>query len=156
MTASSPFDHDAFVDITLSHSPMDRPRVNSSPLPARRVDAERELSFMASSGSVNKPGPPGPKLLEEVKRACRGRQFSARTIEAYCGWIRRYVIFHGKRHPRELDADAIASFLTYLAAEKKTPNAPWRGARRALFIAISIQVSLVKQRSPALSAGTSS
>jgi integron integrase len=94
---------------------------------------------MDSSGSGNKPDSPRPKLLEEVKRACRARQFSARTIEAYCGWIRRFVIFHGKRHPRELDADAIASFLTYLAVERSVSAATQRQAASAiLFLYASV------------------
>jgi integron integrase len=56
-----------------------------------------------------------PRLLDAVRAACRARRFSARTIEAYCGWIRRYVLFHGKRHPDELGADDVATFLTHLA-----------------------------------------
>jgi integron integrase len=59
-----------------------------------------------------------PRLLEQVRRACRARQFSARTAEAYTGWVRRYVVFHGKRHPAELDARAVAAFLTHLANER--------------------------------------
>jgi hypothetical protein len=58
-----------------------------------------------------------PRLLEQVRRACRARQFSARTADAYTGWVRRYVLFHGKRHPAELDAHAVAGFLTHLATD---------------------------------------
>lgn len=45
----------------------------------------------------------------------RVRRYSPRTEEAYIGWIRRYVLFHGKRHPRDLGPEAIAEFLTHLA-----------------------------------------
>ncbi len=55
------------------------------------------------------------KLLEMVRDACRVRHFSRRTEEAYVGWIRRYIVFNGRRHPAELGADAIAAFLTDLA-----------------------------------------
>lgn len=58
-----------------------------------------------------------PRLLDVVSDACRARHFSPRTIEAYCGWIRRYVLFHGKRHPADLTAADVASFLTHLATK---------------------------------------
>lgn len=55
----------------------------------------------------------------QVRLACRARQFSPRTEEAYAAWVRRYVIFHGKRHPAELGAEAVTAFLTYLAADRR-------------------------------------
>lgn len=58
-----------------------------------------------------------PRLLDEVRRATRARQFSPRTEEAYVGWVRRYVRYHGMRHPRDLDGAAVAAFLTHLANE---------------------------------------
>lgn len=45
------------------------------------------------------------------------RHYSRRTEEAYCGWIRRYVHFHGLRHPSELGGPEIAAFLSHLATE---------------------------------------
>ncbi|HEX2167332.1 MAG TPA: integron integrase [Longimicrobiales bacterium] len=56
-----------------------------------------------------------PRLLQQVRQAIRARQYSPRTEEAYVGWIRRYVLFHGRRHPEELDGAAVAAFLTHLA-----------------------------------------
>jgi len=43
-----------------------------------------------------------PKLLEQVRNAIRMKHYSIRTEDAYVDWIRRYILFHGKRHPREL------------------------------------------------------
>ena len=43
-----------------------------------------------------------PKLLDQVREAARLRHLSLRTEQAYVGWIRRFVLFHGKRHPREM------------------------------------------------------
>jgi hypothetical protein len=40
-----------------------------------------------------------PKLLERVRAAMRARHYSRRTEDAYVHWIRRYIVFHGKRHP---------------------------------------------------------
>ena len=42
------------------------------------------------------------KLLDQVRAAIRMRHYSRRTEEAYVSWIRRFIVFHGKRHPREL------------------------------------------------------
>ena len=56
-----------------------------------------------------------PKLLDQVRGAIRARHYSRRTEEAYVDWIRRYIVFHGKRHPRELGAEQVTAFLTALA-----------------------------------------
>lgn len=59
-----------------------------------------------------------PKLLEQVRLAARSRHYSPRTERSYVAWIRRYVIFHGKRHPSELGQRHVREFLTYLATER--------------------------------------
>jgi integron integrase len=59
-----------------------------------------------------------PKLLERVRQAIRARHYSRRTEDAYIFWIRRYILFHGKRHPRELGAAAVTEFLTALAVHE--------------------------------------
>ena len=41
-----------------------------------------------------------PRLLDQVRGAVRARHYSPRTEDAYVHWIRRYIVFHGKRHPR--------------------------------------------------------
>ena len=73
-----------------------------------------------------------PKLLDQVRHACRARHFSPRTQEAYAGWVRPYVLFHGKRHPRELDGTDIGRFLTHLAAEQSVSTLTQRQACAAL------------------------
>ena len=57
----------------------------------------------------------GPRLLQQLRLALRVRRYSPRTEQAYVGWVRRYVRFHGLRHPGELRGDAIREFLTALA-----------------------------------------
>jgi integron integrase len=73
-----------------------------------------------------------PRLLEQVRQASRARHFSRRTEDAYTGWIRRYVIFHGRRHPSELGTEAIASFLTWLATERNVSASTQNQAASAL------------------------
>src|SRR5216117_3669329 len=66
--------------------------------------------------------PRQPKLLDQVRSAIRLRHYSPRTEEAYIGWIRRFVIFHHKRHPRDMGDLEVRRFLTDLA-EKQSVSA---------------------------------
>jgi integron integrase len=58
-----------------------------------------------------------PRLMDRIRDALRVRRYSPRTEKAYCGWIRRYILFHSRRHPRDLGPEAIEAFLTHLATE---------------------------------------
>ncbi len=58
-----------------------------------------------------------PKLLDRVREAARVRHLSLRTERTYVQWIRRYVLFHGKRHPSEMGEAEINAFLTHLAVD---------------------------------------
>ncbi len=59
-----------------------------------------------------------PKLLDRVRQHLRARHYSIRTEQAYIDWIRRFILFHGKRHPNEMGEAEIAAFLTYMAVER--------------------------------------
>jgi site-specific recombinase XerD len=59
-----------------------------------------------------------PKLLDRVRWHLRVKHYSIRTEQAYVDWIRRFILFHRKRHPREMGEREITEFLTHLAAEK--------------------------------------
>lgn len=58
-----------------------------------------------------------PRLLDQVARAAMARHLSASTRNAYVRWIRRFVLFHRKRHPRDLGVTEVNAFLTHLAVE---------------------------------------
>ncbi len=60
---------------------------------------------------------PKPRSLDRVRDAIRARHYSRRTEDAYVGWIRRYIFFHGKRHPAEMGAPEVARFLSSLAVD---------------------------------------
>lgn len=66
------------------------------------------------SGSPSIPPNP-PRLLDRVRQAIRVRHYSPRTETAYVHWIRRFILFHRKRHPDQLGAEAVGEFLTHLA-----------------------------------------
>lgn len=71
---------------------------------------------MAANLSV--PVPPGkPKLLQQVRDVIRRKHYSIRTEQAYTDWIRRFILFHHKRHPREMAETEVTDFLTHLARD---------------------------------------
>src|SRR5947207_3873575 len=76
--------------------------------------------------------PRAAKLIDVVRDALRARHYSRRTEKAYIGWIRRYILFHGKRHPRELGAAEATRFLTALAVDAKVSGSTQNQALAAL------------------------
>ena len=58
-----------------------------------------------------------PKLLDRLRAACRVRHLSLRTEDAYHDWCRRFILFHGKRHPDTMAEPEVNAFLTHLAVE---------------------------------------
>jgi integron integrase len=76
--------------------------------------------------------PQAPRLLDQVRDALRTRHYSRRTEKAYVGWIRRYVIFNGKRHPREMGETEVTRFLSHLAVERKVSASTQNQALAAL------------------------
>jgi integron integrase len=61
---------------------------------------------------------PKVKLLDQVRAFARARHLSRRTEDAYVNYIRRYILFHHKQHPKDLSADDITAFLTHLAVNE--------------------------------------
>jgi integron integrase len=72
------------------------------------------------------------RFVEIVRRALIERRYRVRTQEAYISWIVRYVKFHGRRHPSELDAADVASFLSHLTVEGKVSASTQNQALAAL------------------------
>lgn len=60
-----------------------------------------------------------PRLLDQVREVLRVHHYSIRTEQNYIQWIRRYIFFHKKRHPRDMGEREIRTFLTHLAVDKK-------------------------------------
>ena len=74
----------------------------------------------------------GPRLLDQVRDAIRRKHYSYRTEEAYVFWVKRYVFFSGKRHPRELCKVHVTAFLNHLARERNVAAATQNQALSAL------------------------
>jgi integron integrase len=77
----------------------------------QRESPERPSVAVATTGA--------PKLLDRVRQTIRAKHYSRRTESAYVDWIRRYVLFHLKRHPSEMGAPEITDFLTWLATNRR-------------------------------------
>ena len=75
------------------------------------------LPAMASA-PLSEGGPP-PKLLDRVRAAVRLKHYSRRTEKAYVDWIRRYILFHQKKHPSTMGAAELVAFLSWLAVDKQ-------------------------------------
>ncbi len=74
----------------------------------------------------------GMRLEDRLRAKVRALGYSLRTEETYAGWYRRYVNYHGKRHPREMGAAEVEEFLTWLAAEKQVAATTQNQALNAL------------------------
>jgi integrase len=64
------------------------------------------------------PQPPTKKLLDQYSEALRNRHYSHRTEETYMGWVRQYILYHNKRHPREMGVTEVNEFITHLVNQK--------------------------------------
>jgi integron integrase len=83
--------------------------------------------IVASSRFPNKP-----KLLDQVRDVIRRKHYSIRTEQAYIDWIKRFIIYHNKRHPAEMAEEEVARFLTHLARDRDVAPSTQNQALSAL------------------------
>ena len=80
-----------------------------------------------------------PKLLDMVRETLRTKYYSYRTEQTCVDWIKRFIIFHNKRHPQDMGAQEVQTYITYLANERhvavSTHIVLAFGARRTRFSA---------------------
>ena len=76
---------------------------------------ERLTEIVSSAPAVAQP----PKLLDRLRDHLRTRHYSIRTETAYVDWARRFILFHGKRHPQEMGGAEVEAFLTPLAVARQ-------------------------------------
>lgn len=82
------------------------------------------------------------RLMERVRAAMAERRYSPRTCEAYLGWIRSYIEFHGRRHPADLSDQEVAAFLSHLAIEKRVSAS---SQNQALFALRFLYTTVLRQ-----------
>src|SRR5581483_9015838 len=78
------------------------------------------------------PRPQPPRLLDQMAQVLRVRHYSPRTEACYLHWVRQFILFHGKRHPRELGAPEVEQFLTHLAVQGRVSASTQNQALNAL------------------------
>jgi integron integrase len=84
---------------------------------------KHDFPMISQKASPFPPGTAGasaskPRLLDRVREAIRTRHYSYRTEKAYVHWIKRFIFFHGKRHPAEMGEPEIGQFLSSLATDR--------------------------------------
>ena len=72
------------------------------------------------------------KLLDQVRDAVRLKHYAYRTEQSYVDWVRRYILFHNKSHPKDMGENEVREFLTYLASERKVSASTQNQALSAL------------------------
>jgi integron integrase len=72
------------------------------------------------------------KLLDQLKESIRVRQYSHSTEKTYVQWVRRYILFHAKRHPKEMGKTEIEEFLTHLAVQRHVAPSTQNQALQAI------------------------
>jgi integron integrase len=75
---------------------------------------------------------PRPKLLDQVRDTIRMRHYSRRTETTYVHWIRRFILFHHKKHPSTMNAPEIAAFLSWLATDQRVSSSTQNQALSAI------------------------
>ena len=76
-----------------------------------------------------------PRLLDSIREVMRVHHYSISTERSYIQWIKRYIYFHNKRHPKEMGADEITAFLTHLAVNRKvSPSTQNQSLNALLFL----------------------
>lgn len=80
----------------------------------------------------NAPPAKPPKLLDQVRDKIRLKHYSIRTEQAYVDWVKRFVLFSGKRHPSTMGAAEVEAFLTHLAVDGKVSASTQNQAKSAI------------------------
>ena len=86
---------------------------------------------MLDKNSTTEPSSP-PKLLEQVRAHLRVKHYSIRTERSYVDWIKRFIWFHGKRHPKDMGAPELEAYLSHLAVERNVSASTQNQAKSAL------------------------
>lgn len=87
---------------------------------------------LASTPPKSPPPGQGKKLLDQVRDSLRVKHYSARTEQTYIEWIKRYILFHDKRHPAHMGGKEIEAFITHLAVERRVATTTQNQALSAL------------------------
>lgn len=85
-----------------------------------------------AESTTTTPLAPPLRLLDQLREHIRVKHYALCTERTYVEWVRRYILFHGKRHPRDMGALEIEAFLSHLALERGVSSATQNQAKAAL------------------------
>jgi hypothetical protein len=109
-------------------------RTEKQPLPALET-ARSALELLYGTvlgidlGKLPRPRP--PRLLDQVIQVLRVRHYSPRTEACYLHWVRQFILFHGKRHPRDMGSAEVEQFLPHLAVAGRVAASTLRTCSRS-------------------------
>ena len=86
-----------------------------------------EKGFLVQGGTMEAK----TRLLDHMRNVMRLKHVSLRTEEAYVSWVKRFILFHAKRHPTDMGADEIRAFLTHLAVQGKVAASRREGGEKS-------------------------
>ena len=93
-----------------------------------------------------RPAPGKPRFLDQLRERLWANYYALRPEEAYLGWIRRFIVFSGKRHPREMGEAEVARFLSHLATEGQVSPSTQNQAFSALLFLYNVFYTHVLNR----------
>jgi len=99
-----------------------------APVPFSVVTKSND-SLRLAENPPSSSGTPPPKFLDRVRWHLRVKRYSIRTEQAYIDWIRRFILFHNKRHPEQMGEEEIAAFLSHLALDRHVSASRVNAAR---------------------------
>ena len=82
------------------------------------------------------------KLMDQVSDALRTKHYAYRTEKTYMDWIKRYILFHKKRHPKDMGANEIREFIGHLATEQKVATSTQNQALSAILFLYRIVLQI--------------
>jgi integron integrase len=87
---------------------------------------------MSPEHALTHEPPPEPRLLDQMRGRLRVKHYSIRTEQAYVHWVHRFILVHGKRHPRDLGPPEVEEFLTHLAVRERVSASTQNQAKSAI------------------------
>jgi integron integrase len=96
------------------------------------IQPEKENGVAMTNNLSSTTQPQGKKLLDQLREKIRLKQYSPRTEKTYVLWVREYILFHGKRHPKEMATPEIEQFISHLVSEKKVSGSTQNQALSAI------------------------
>jgi integron integrase len=104
----------------------------SAPPPLREHEQHQHQQPQPQPQPQQLGSPAPPRLLDRLRHALRVRHYSIRTEQAYVDWVRRFILFHDRRHPHKLGAAEVQAFLTHLAVDRSVASPTQNQAKSAL------------------------